>query len=243
MEEENKKELYICNFEREKEIGAYLMLTNTYAIVGRSSNDNFINTLREVLDIPIIETTIGGINTVGLLCAGNRHGCVVSDLCTDQELMHIRNSLPNEVALRKVSDKINTLGNNILCNDHNALINPFFENIKTVEETLKVKCYAMPLGKFDNVGSYGSMNSTGLLLHTEISKSELEELSELLSMNVRPTTVNKGSNFIGSGMATNDYVCFISDKSTKVEITLVKSILNLKSTNIDKRVIIEEKLN
>ena len=41
---------------------------------------------------------------------------------TDQELQHLRNSLPDEVAIRRVDERLSALGNVIACNDHVAIV-------------------------------------------------------------------------------------------------------------------------
>ena len=41
---------------------------------------------------------------------------------TDTELQHIRNSLPSEVKVIRVEERLSALGNCIACNDHVALV-------------------------------------------------------------------------------------------------------------------------
>jgi translation initiation factor 6 len=38
--------------------------------------------------------------------------------------MHIRNSLPDEVVVQRVEERLSALGNVIVCNDHVALVHP-----------------------------------------------------------------------------------------------------------------------
>ncbi len=40
---------------------------------------------------------ISGTRLVGRMSVGNKNGLLLPNSCTDQELMHIRNSLPDEV--------------------------------------------------------------------------------------------------------------------------------------------------
>ena len=47
--------------------------------------------------IPVVHSSIAGVRIVGRLTAGNRHGLLVPYATTDQELQHLRNSLPDEV--------------------------------------------------------------------------------------------------------------------------------------------------
>ena len=42
--------------------------------------------------------------------------------CTDNELMHLRNSLPDSVVIQRIEERLSALGNCIICNDHVALV-------------------------------------------------------------------------------------------------------------------------
>ncbi|VDN45562.1 unnamed protein product [Gongylonema pulchrum] len=74
--------------------------------------------------IPVIHCSIAGTRIVGRVTAGNRKGLLVPNATTDQELQHIRNSLPDNVKIRRVDEKLSALGNVIACNDHVALVHP-----------------------------------------------------------------------------------------------------------------------
>ena len=58
------------------------------------------------------------------MCVGNRHGLLVPNNTTDQELQHIRNSLPDSVKIQRVEERLSALGNVIACNDYVALVHP-----------------------------------------------------------------------------------------------------------------------
>lgn len=50
--------------------------------------------------IPVVRTTIAGTRVVGRLTVGNRNGLLVPNTTTNQELQHIRNTLPDEVVVQ-----------------------------------------------------------------------------------------------------------------------------------------------
>ena len=41
----------------------------------------------------------------------NRHGLLLPNSTTDQELQHIRNSLPDSVKIQRVEERLSALGN------------------------------------------------------------------------------------------------------------------------------------
>ena len=46
-----------------------------------------------------------------------------------QELQHLRDSLPNEVKIQRVEEKLSALGNVITCNDYVALVHPDLDRV------------------------------------------------------------------------------------------------------------------
>ncbi|EOB12769.1 eukaryotic translation initiation factor 6, partial [Nosema bombycis CQ1] len=104
------------DFHGSSEVGAYMSFANTYCLVGRSTSGNTLKFLLENVDMPIIETTINGISMVGSQVRGNKNGLILSSAPTDQELMHIRNSLPDHIMVKRIDERLNALGNVVLCN-------------------------------------------------------------------------------------------------------------------------------
>ena len=50
-------------------------------------------------------------------------------LASSAELMHIRNSLPDEVVVQRIDERLSALGNCIACNDYVALIHPDVDKV------------------------------------------------------------------------------------------------------------------
>ncbi len=231
------------DFEGKEEIGVYICLTNNYMIDGESQSKKVMETIKEKVNFSIVETTIAGINTVGVLCVGNKRGLLLSNSCTDKEFNHIRNSLPENIRVVKSRDRLNALGNNILCSDYAAIVNPDFKDIDLVKEVLQVPVYVMPLGVMGVVGSYGVMNSRGLMVHPEMTQSELKELADLLSVNVIASTANHGQIAVGNGFVVNDFMCIGGPRTTSVEITVAEKVFGLSDKNLDEKILKEEILD
>ena len=49
------------------------------------------------------------------------YGIDLSDMAVAEELQHLRNSLPDQVAVHRIEERLSALGNCIACNDHVAL--------------------------------------------------------------------------------------------------------------------------
>lgn len=83
-------------------VGVFSTLTNSYALVAVGASENFYSVFEAELQdvIPICHATIAGTRIIGRLTAGNRKGLLVPTSTTDQELQHLRNSIPDEVKIQ-----------------------------------------------------------------------------------------------------------------------------------------------
>lgn len=220
--------LHTANFEGSSEVGVYACLTNDYAIVGKSNSKIFYSSFQK-LNIPIVETLVNTVCTVGSQCIGNKRGLVLSHTTTDDELQHIRNSLPENVKVRKVEERLNALGNNLLANDKYCLVNCEVteETMNIVADVLGVEVFKMSIGPEPLVGTFAHMNNYGMLVHPRVTVEEQQELSQLLNLQIIAGTVNKGQESVGGGILVNDYVGFAGHRTTVHERTVISSVFGL----------------
>ena len=79
--------------------------------------------------IPVVHASLGGCRVIGRMCVGNKHGLLLPNTTTDQELQHIRDSLPDAIKIQRVEEKLSALGNVISCNDYVALVHPDLDKV------------------------------------------------------------------------------------------------------------------
>jgi len=218
-------------FENSSEIGVFARITNSYCVLAMgSSQEHFRVFEAELADhIPIIRTSIAGTRIVGRMCVGNKNGLLVPNSTTDQELLHIRNTLPEKVTLQRLEERLSALGNVIACNDYVALVHPDIdkETEEIIADVLNVEVFRQTIAENVLVGTYCTFTNQGGMVHPKTSIEEQNELSSLLQVPLVAGTVNRGSDTIGAGLVVNDWTAFCGPDTTATEISEIERIFKL----------------
>ncbi|KAM0917493.1 hypothetical protein ACQ4PT_009475 [Festuca glaucescens] len=209
-------------FESSCEIGVFARLTNAYCIVPAGCADSFVSVFEtELADVvPVVKASIGGTRILGRLCVGNKNGLLLPNTTTDQELQHLKDSLPDQVVVRRVDERLSALGNCIACNDH--------ETEEIISDVLGVEVFRQTIAGNILVGSFCAFSNKGGLVHPRTSVEDLEELSTLLQVPLVAGTVNRGSDVIAAGIAVNDWAAFCGSDTTATELSVVESVFRLR---------------
>jgi len=220
-----------AQYQNSNEVGVFAVLTNSYCLVAVAGSENFYSVFEgELADaIPVVHTSVGNCSIIGRMAVGNRHGLLIPNTATDQELQHIRNSLPESVQVQRVEDRLSALGNVIVCNDYVALAHPDIdkETEEILADTLKVEVFKQTIAGNVLVGSYSKITNQGGLVHPKTSIEDQDELSSLLQVPLVAGTVNRGSDVIGAGMVVNDWSAFCGLDTTSTELSVIESIFKL----------------
>lgn len=219
-----------AQFENSSEIGVFARLTNAYCLVAFGGSDNFRVFEAELQDhIPVVRASVAGCRVIGRLTVGNKNGLLLPNTTTDQELMHIRNSLPDEVVVQRVEERLSALGNVIACNDYVALVHPDLdrETEEIVADVLGVEVFRQTIASNVLVGTYSVITNQGALVHPKTSVEDQDELSSLLQVPLVAGTVNRGSDVIGAGLVANDWTAFCGFDTTATEISVIEKIFKL----------------
>ncbi|TGZ77819.1 translation initiation factor 6 [Ascodesmis nigricans] len=220
-----------AQFENSNEIGVFATLTNSYALVAAGGSMNFYSVFEAELQdvIPICHTTIAGTRIVGRLTAGNRRGLLVPSSTTDQELAHLRNSLPDAIRIQRIDERLAALGNVICTNDHVALIHPDLEreSEEIIADVLGVEVFRQTISENVLVGSYCALSNQGGIVHPKTTIADQDELSSLLQVPLVAGSVNRGSPVVGAGMVVNDWLAVTGLDTTATEVSVVESVFRL----------------
>lgn len=221
-----------CQFENNDEVGVFSVLTNSYALVAVGGSENFYSVFEaELADhIPVIHASIGDTRVIGRMCAGNNKGLLLPSTTTDQELAHIKNSLPDKVVVQRCDDRLSALGNCIATNDYVSLVHTDLdrETEEIVGDVLGTEVFRQSVAGELLVGSFCKFTNQGGLVHPMTSISDQDELSSLLQIPLVAGTVNRGSHMVGAGMVANDWSAFCGLGTTATELQLMETIFKLR---------------
>lgn len=202
-------------------------------MVALGGSENFYSVFEAELSkhIPVIHCSIGGTRIIGRVTVGNKNGLLVPSITTDQEIQHLRNSLPSTVKVQKVEERLSALGNCIACNDYVAIVHTDLdrETEEVIADTLGVEVFRATVAQNVLVGSYAVLTNQGGIVHARTPMQDMEELSQLIQIPLTAGTVNRGSDVVGAGVVANDWSAFCGMDTTATEIGVIEQIFKLQS--------------
>ena len=206
-------------------LGVYAKASDDLAIAAAGSEASFLKDLSEALGVETVAITAGGARVVGSLVAMNSHGIAVSNMAEDEELADLKSRFP----ILRLPDEINAAGNNILVNDHGAIVTPDAEprTVKKIADVFGVEAVAATIAGCSTVGSVCVCTNKGCLCAIDASDEDVELLQDVLKVEVTRTTVNHGAQFLGAGIVANSKGALVGDETTPIEMGRIEDGLFL----------------
>ncbi|MBS7287932.1 MAG: translation initiation factor IF-6 [Candidatus Freyarchaeota archaeon] len=214
-------------FKGTSSIGAFMLATDSYAIVPPDTPGKVIRAIKENLEVKPVKSLIGESRLVGVLSAGNPKGLLVPYYALDEELEALRKSLGINVS--RVPGKLTAIGNVVLTNEKACLASPELgdDAIAVIEETLDVTVQRGTIANLPIVGSSGVATGKGVIVHPNSTSKELRVLEKLFGISVDVGTVNGGMPYVRVGLVANSVGALVGEDTTGPEIQNLINILNI----------------
>ncbi len=211
------------NVHNNPNIGIYGLATEEYCLVGTSITFEQIEEIRKALEVPVYQIKIAGTDLIGVFCTANKNCLLVPGIAFEEELKELDKL---NIKYKVIKTHLTALGNNILCNDNGALVNPEFSAVikKEIRKALGVKVVPGTIGELETAGSCGICSRNGVLVSEEITDRELKTVKSLLNTPVFNGTVNE-SPLVRSGLIVNSKGYIYGSIFARDEIFIIQEAL------------------
>ncbi len=195
-------------------IGVSILCTENHALIPVETPEVLVKLIESTMKVTIIRLAE---RIIGSLVLGNSNGFILSNVIAKEVVEQIQSTgLPVYQA-----PEFFAFGNVVLANDYGGIISPIVPSKirHDIEKILKVPLKIKTIANSDLVGSLAYITNYGGLITPLADETEVKELKSLLNLQeIGVGSVNKGSEFISSGIVGNSKGLLIGRETTGIEI-------------------------
>lgn len=205
-------------------LGVYMSVTDEIAIVPLSLPVVMENSIKEVLEVEVIRSSIAGSNLIGALSVGNSKGFIVSPYTTDKEIEGLKS---NGITVAKIPDKYTAVGNIIALNDNGAIVTSLLSDtsVKIIGDVLGIKVERFSIANSNIIGSLATVTNKGALLHPETTTEEIKFVEEVFEVPADIGTVGRGISLVGACSIANSFGAIVAENTTGPEMVRIEESL------------------
>lgn len=205
-------------------IGLYCRAWDDIAIVPANMDRSYRSTISEVLDVKVLDSRIDPSGMYGVFSVMNSNGIIIGGNAGGKDL----DFDPGNRRVLYLKDTINAVGNDIVANDHGAMVHEHFDNknVRMIEDALGVETVKGTMGIFLTVGSGSVATNRGMIVNPEVSDDDIEILRDLFKVPVGVGTANFGSPMVGASLIANTKGVLVGEKTTSIEIGGIDDVLS-----------------
>jgi translation initiation factor 6 len=216
--------LQLLDFNENPNIGIYCRANDSVVFLQKSLTKKTKQLVGNVLGAKVLELCIADSTIIGSLLTCNSSGAIVTAIANTETFKTLK-----EQGFRvfPIKDVINAAGNDILTNDHGALVHPDLKNttVKKISETLDVPVQKGTIASLGTVGMAAVVTNKGCLCHPKATEEERQQLEKVFDVDVMIGTVNHGFPMIGSGLVANTKGALIGNMTTGIEMGRIEEAL------------------
>ena len=216
--------LQLLDFNENPNVGIYCRANDSVVFLQKSLPKKAKQLVADVLGVKVVELSIADSTIIGSLLTFNSHGAIVTAYASKETFKTIENQ---GLKVFPIKDVINAAGNDILANDHGALVHPDLQNasVKKIGDILAVSVQKGTIASFGTVGMAAVVTNKGCLCHPKVTEDEKQQLEKVFDVEVMIGTVNHGFPMIGSGLVANTKGAIIGKMTTGIEMGRIEDAL------------------
>ena len=223
-----RKHVAILSFHGDPNVGLYGLATDRFCLLGRNVSSKHVKEIKEVLGVPIIQTSLYGTDLVGLFAAGNSKVVLLPEIVFETEFKKLKSALEKiDVEIKTIKTAHTALGNNIILNDKVGIVSPLFSKNKLnqIKKIFDIKIEQFKIAELSVPGSIGVITNKGGIFNPNISDSDIKRIEKLLGFEIGLGTVNMGNPFVSSGIIANSNGFVVGSHSSGYEIARIDESL------------------
>jgi len=197
-------------------VGIFSTVTEKIGLFPKDTPSEQLKNIQEMLGIETIKTNIANSSLMGVLCVGNSHGFIVSEIAEPHEIKEL---ISAGLRVKKIPS-IAAVGNLIEVNDSFGICSRIFprELKREIEEFLKIPILDETIAGSDLIGSCMVLTNKGFLTNPEIQEKEFNSIKKFLKLNGMATTANYGDNFVGNSIVANSKGAIVGEQTSGFEL-------------------------
>ncbi|MGB9577033.1 MAG: translation initiation factor IF-6 [Candidatus Micrarchaeia archaeon] len=204
-------------------IGLYFKASDGLLLAARNAPAKTVELAEEVLRVRSVRLFVRQSPLVGVFAAMNSTGVVLSDSAEAEERALLKKEGLNVCTLKAFAP-----GNNVLCNDKAALLNPAIHpsDARRIGDCLGVEVFQQPITSRGVVGSLNVVTNKGLLAFNEVTDVEFKRLIQIFGVHGARGTSNMGSVCNAFGVVANTNGALVGQLTSGFEVQRVYEALS-----------------
>jgi translation initiation factor 6 len=204
-------------------VGVFCAASDEVVVVAPDVPKSAIRHIEGALETRAVVTRVGHSTVVGALLAMNSRGIVASPFAEDTELDAMGD------AVYPLPHRLSAVGNNVLCNDHGAVVHPGYddESLAFIREVLDVPVVRGTIAGMRTTGAAAVATNKGAVCHPHARPAEMDLLKSTLRVPVMITTANYGAAQVGACMVANSRGAVVGARTTPIELGRIEEGLGL----------------
>ncbi|MFH1752258.1 MAG: translation initiation factor IF-6 [archaeon] len=204
-------------------VGIFGCVTENLGLMPMTLKREEVKKIEKDLEIDVIQTNIGNSSLIGVLCAGNKKGFIVSDIIEAKEL-----KLLEQQGIRMlVVSGHNAIANLLAVNDFGGVASKTLNKatVKKIESFLKLELTHSNIDGIEIVGSSIVATNKGFLIHPKVSETKFKEISKALKVKGNVGTANYGDPFVRNSILANSNSAIVGEMTSGQELLRIDESL------------------